>query len=31
MSSKDVEGAMACFLDSPDLVVVLYGFGAWQE
>jgi len=25
MSSKDVGGAMACFLDSPDLVVVLYG------
>jgi len=25
MSSKDVEGAMACFLDSPDLVVVLHG------
>jgi ketosteroid isomerase-like protein len=25
MSNKDVEAAMACFLDSPDLVVVLYG------
>jgi ketosteroid isomerase-like protein len=25
MSDKDVEGAMRCFLDSPDLVVVLYG------
>lgn len=25
MSNKDVESAMACFLDSPDLVVVLYG------
>ncbi len=25
MSNKDVEGAMRCFLDSPDLVVVLYG------
>ncbi len=25
MSNKDVEGAMGCFLDSPDLVVVLYG------
>ncbi len=25
MCNKDVEGVMACFLDSPDLVVVLYG------
>ena len=25
MSSKDVEGAMACFIDSPDLVVALWG------
>jgi ketosteroid isomerase-like protein len=25
MSNKDIEGAMRCFLDSPDLVVVLYG------
>lgn len=25
MSNKDVEGAMSCFLDSPDLVIVLYG------
>jgi ketosteroid isomerase-like protein len=25
MSNKDIEGAMGCFLDSPDLVVVLYG------
>ncbi len=25
MCSKDVEGAMACFIDSPDLVVMLYG------
>ncbi len=25
MSSKDIDGAMRCFLDSPDLVVVLYG------
>ncbi|MBZ5563470.1 MAG: nuclear transport factor 2 family protein [Acidobacteriia bacterium] len=25
MSNKDVEGAMACFIDSPDLVVLLYG------
>ena len=25
MINKDVEGAVACFLDSPDLVVVLYG------
>ena len=25
MSNKDVEGAIECFLDSPDLVVVLYG------
>ena len=25
MSNKDVEGAMACLLDSPDLVVVLWG------
>ncbi len=25
MNNKDVESAMACFLDSPDLVVVLYG------
>ena len=25
MSNKDVEGAMRCFLDAPDLVVVLYG------
>ena len=25
MSNKDVESAMACFFDSPDLVVVLYG------
>ena len=25
ISNKDVESAMACFLDSPDLVVVLYG------
>ena len=25
MNNKDVEGAMRCFLDSPDLVVVLYG------
>ena len=25
ISSKDVEGAMACFVNSPDLVVVLYG------
>jgi ketosteroid isomerase-like protein len=24
MSNKDVEGAMTCFFDSPDLVVVLY-------
>ncbi len=25
MSSKDIEAAMGCFLDSPELVVVLYG------
>jgi ketosteroid isomerase-like protein len=25
MSSRDADGAMDCFLDSPDLVVVLYG------
>ncbi len=25
MSNKDVEGAMACFIDSPELVVLLYG------
>ena len=25
MSNKDVEGAMACLLDSPDLVLVLLG------
>lgn len=25
MSSKDVEGAMSCFLSSPDLVAVLWG------
>jgi len=25
MSNKDVEGAMACFIDSPDLVVALWG------
>ena len=25
MSNKDVEGAMACLLDSPDLVLVLFG------
>jgi ketosteroid isomerase-like protein len=25
MSGKDIEGAMRCFLDSPALVVVLYG------
>ena len=25
MCNKDVEGAMACLLDSPDLVVVLWG------
>jgi hypothetical protein len=25
MSNKDIEGTMGCFLDSPDLVVVLYG------
>jgi ketosteroid isomerase-like protein len=25
MNNRDIEGAMECFLDSPDLVVVLYG------
>ena len=25
MSTRNVEGAMGCFLESPDLVVVLYG------
>jgi ketosteroid isomerase-like protein len=25
MSNKDIEGAMACLLDSPDLVLVLFG------
>ena len=25
MNNKDIEGVMACFADSPDLVVVLYG------
>lgn len=25
MSCKDIDGAMACFLDSPDLVAVLWG------
>jgi ketosteroid isomerase-like protein len=25
MNSKDVDGALACFMDTPDLVVVLYG------
>jgi ketosteroid isomerase-like protein len=25
MSNSDIDGIMACFLDSPDLVVVLYG------
>ena len=25
MSTKDIEGAMSCFIDSPDLVAVLWG------
>jgi hypothetical protein len=25
MTSRDVDGALMCFLDAPDLVVVLYG------
>ena len=25
MNNKDIDGVMACFVDSPDLVVVLYG------
>ena len=25
MNNKDVEGALACFIDTPDLVVVIHG------